>query len=205
MVVAGRETALLESGDGGRTFSGRQVTDSAFPLARPYPAGHGFYLDGELVVFSSDGTLLHRGEGPLDDAGSHARIAALPGIPRVAWAAGAGGIERTHDGGQSWTPVVREPRGASAVLIDGGELIYATLGRGVRHRPLVIGDLTIPRVCARYDNGELVGRVLDHRPGESTVAFAGESFTVDGDPFSGVSSVRADGRFEIPVGRLHGQ
>ncbi len=88
VVVAGRETALLESTDGGRTFGGRQVTDSELPLARPYPAGRGFYLDGALLVFSADGKFLHWGGGSGDVAGSHARVAALPGIPRVAWVAG---------------------------------------------------------------------------------------------------------------------
>jgi photosystem II stability/assembly factor-like uncharacterized protein len=198
--VALRSPALLVSDDGGRTFGGRPLPLELF-VPRIYPTTHGYYLDADPQVgYSSDGRRLQVGGfsfAPIDS--SHARIAPLATHGRVAWAADEDGVVRTHDGGGHWQPYVTgQLRGASAVAIDGRELVYATMDKGIRRRALVVGDLSRPRLHARYDRRrhEVRGVVRDGHLRDATVSLTLRCDNSRGDITFPVGS---GGRVRIPV------
>jgi hypothetical protein len=206
--VASRNAALLISDDRGRSFDGRELSRAG--ALQVYAAGSGFYVDNDSeITYSRDGRRLTSGLGPsVGVADSHARIAVLPRASRVAWLAGNEGLLRTHDG-QGWTPVEGSPGRVTAVAIVGNELVYSTLDTGIGRLPLVVGDLTIPRVSAHYDAAtkSIVGRVTDRSAGRAFVVVRRAPAAVGCAPLDfSTPPVADDGSFQFGLphsGRCH--
>jgi photosystem II stability/assembly factor-like uncharacterized protein len=199
VIVAGTGTTLMTSADRGRTFTARPLP-SAFTPPRIYPAGDGYYIDDlPRPAFSPDGHKVRLAAGLFDFPGSHARIAALAAHPRVAWVATFLGVLRTHDGGRhlQGLPFAQLAQ-ATAVLVHGRDLVYATAEHGVRRRRLFVGDLSRPSMTVRLNRRTRVitGVVHDRDVRGASVAF---EVTCPNDESEDDAEVGPGGRFQIRI------